>query len=635
MRSEREQNRKSEGVDCTSTAAVGEENAWPKTLEERKRGEATSGDAETGDGVPVTGRMKEKEEFKAGDGGATTHSKKMEDGGVDAKPAEPMSKKRHGLTEYKGALPKRQREKTGVLRMEGPTQGDQSVAENVPDKAGSPGVVMAAMNAEATKGDVVNAKVLQLKVLTVETQRWKAEEEERWRHRAEKRRKHAQRRRAKRALGVVRAVTQGDVLHAVSARKGTTEDKERPRRTDGVTYEGDFEMPEPSCEFREALVKSIAALGAVDEVGRRRDVLVDGFGKLALAEARRMELIAANDWEVDKGTPLSVSRARRRYQQRFWKGRAKALRRYDHERLRQDEKTGVLRNKEGDYRAMDEVRRDGRQRARKFTEEEAEAIGSALPYAENSLRSLKRQHRRQKCYEYHCGSSYEEPAVKVIGVPGKLARVAKLKAARAVAEDLLPTAMVEVKGECKSIKLDTCAQYSVAGKWWQRYGEQLDTVAPVDYMEGFSGTAVKVLGVWRFQFKTQYQQPMVVDTLLVDSDTRDFLVGEDWMYDHGVKIDFTCSEMKWYDGDVKMVVPFSGIGTAPRQGTQAAKVRLIKRAKVHTQTAHNVRLAVAAPEGTTGVFMPKASPRQAGTTRGRRHLLLAPTIATVVDGCRF
>jgi len=501
-------------------------------------------------------------------------------------------------------------------------------------------------------------------VLTVETQRWKAEEEERWRHRAEKRRKHAQRRRAKRALGVVRAVTQGDVLHAVSARKGTTEDKERRRRTDGVTYEGDFEMPEPSCEFREALVKSIAARDAVDEMGRRRDVLVDGFGKLALAEARRMELlaagnvagendtrtgvahqlvaaatglrvIAANDWEVDKGTPLSVSRARRRYQQRVWKGRAKALRRYEHERLRQDEKTGVLQNKEGDYRAMDEVRRDGRQRARKFTEEEAEAIGSALPYAENSLRSLKRQHRRQKCYEYHSGSSYEEPAVKVIGVPGKPARVAKLKAARAVAEDLLPTAMVEVKGERKSIKLDTCTQYSVAGKWWQRYGEQLDTVAPVDYMEGFSGTAVKVLGVWRFQFKTQYQQPMVVDTLLVDSDTRDFLVGEDWMYDHGVKIDFTCSEMKWYDGDVKMVVPFSGIGTAPRQGTQAAKVRLIKRAKVHTQTAHNVRLAVAAPEGTTGVFMPKASPRQAGTTRGRRHLLLAPTIATVVDGCRF
>jgi hypothetical protein len=220
----------------------------------------------------------------------------------------------------------------------------------------------------------------------------------------------------------------------------------------------------------------------------------------------------------------------------------------------------------------------------------------------------------------------------VIGVPGKPIRVANLKAARAVAIDLLPTAMMEVKGERRPIKLDTCAQYSVAGKWWQQYGKRLDTTAPVDYMEGFSGAAVKVLSVWRFRFKTQYQQPMVVDALLVDNETRDFLVGEDWMYAQGVKIDFTASEMKWYAEDVKMVVPFTGIGAVPLQGTQATKVRLVRKAKVKTQTVHNVKLAVPAADGTKGVFMPRV--RQADTARTRRqqHLLLAPTVATVVRG---
>jgi len=281
---------------------------------------------------------------------------------------------------------------------------------------------------------------------------------------------------------------------------------------------------------------------------------------------------------------------------------------------------------------MDEVRHVGRYRARKFTEEEAEAAGLALPHSENSLREIKGQRRRQKCYEYHSGSSYEQPVVKVLGVPGQPVRVAKLRAARALTADLLPTALVEVMGEKKPIKLDTCAQYSVAGKWWAQYGTKLDEVAPVDYMEGFSGMAVKVLGVWQFRFRTQYQQPMVVNALLVDSETRDFLVGEDWMYDHGVKIDFLASEMKWYNEDAKVVVPFSGIGAASQRDTETAKVRLIRKAKVHTQTVHNVKLAVPAPDGTTGVFMPVARQQQTAKARRQQYLLLAPTVAKVSNG---
>jgi hypothetical protein len=506
----------------------------------------------------------------------------------------------------------------------------------------------------------VNAKVLQLRVRTADTHRWKEEEQKRWDHRAEKRRERAKKRRAaKKTKEAIRAVTHHDVLHAVTTRDYPPEDLEGPRRTDGVVYEPDFEMPEPSCGFREALAVSIAALNAVDEVVKRRDVLVDRLAKLALAEARRMELlaagnvagendtregvahqllaaamglrvIAANDWEVDEDTPLRVSRARRRYQQRAWKGRAKALRRYENERLHHDQTTGVRDNQEGVYQSLNDIRYNGRRRARRLTE--AEAAGLVVPYAENSLRKIKGERRRQKCYAYHSGSHYEQPVVKVIGLPGESVRVAKLKVARAVTVDLLPTAMVEVKGERKPIKLDTCAQYSVAGKWWQQYGERVDAAALVDYMEGFSGTAVKVLGVWEFRFVTQYQQPMVGNALRVDSQTRDFLVGEDWMYDHGVKIDFVASEMKWYDEDAKVVVGFSGIGAVPQPEIRTAKARLIRRAKVHTQTVHNVKIAVAAPDGRTGVFMPKMRNQDVARTRRWQHLLLAPTIATVRKG---
>lgn len=46
--------------------------------------------------------------------------------------------------------------------------------------------------------------------------------------------------------------------------------------------------------------------------------------------------------------------------------------------------------------------------------------------------------------------------------------------------------------------------------------------------------------------------------------------------------------MKWYDGDVKVVVPFTGIGTMQQQEARSAKVRLVKPAKVVTHTLHNV-----------------------------------------------
>eukprot|EP00644_Phytophthora_capsici_P010286 jgi/Phyca11/19707/fgenesh1_pg.PHYCAscaffold_51_\ len=69
-------------------------------------------------------------------------------------------------------------------------------------------------------------------------------------------------------------------------------------------------------------------------------------------------------------------------------------------------------------------------------------------------------------------------------------------------------------------------------------------------------------------------ESMTVDALIVDRDTEDFLIGEDWMYDQGVKIDFVSGEMKWYEDNTKKVVPFTGVG-AREQRERVAKIRLI------------------------------------------------------------
>ncbi|OWZ12778.1 hypothetical protein PHMEG_00014001 [Phytophthora megakarya] len=120
-----------------------------------------------------------------------------------------------------------------------------------------------------------------------------------------------------------------------------------------------------------------------------------------------------------------------------------------------------------------------------------------------------------------------------------------------------------------------------------------------------------------------YSQNMTADVLIVDSDTEDFLIGEDWMYDHGVKINFVSSEMKWFENDVKKVVPFTGIGAKDQQ-ERVAKIRLLRKTRIQTQTCHNVEVSVPEFDGTVGLFIPKK--------RKEPHLLVAPTLVTVKSG---
>ncbi|KAE8977752.1 hypothetical protein PR002_g24921 [Phytophthora rubi] len=75
------------------------------------------------------------------------------------------------------------------------------------------------------------------------------------------------------------------------------------------------------------------------------------------------------------------------------------------------------------------------------------------------------------------------------------------------------------------------------------------------------------------------QQAMATETGAAD----EFLLGEDWMLQNGVKIDFTSCEMKWYDGGDKKVVPFSCTAT-DEEAERTVQVRLVRKQRVQTQT---------------------------------------------------
>ncbi|KAE8902815.1 hypothetical protein PF005_g471 [Phytophthora fragariae] len=108
---------------------------------------------------------------------------------------------------------------------------------------------------------------------------------------------------------------------------------------------------------------------------------------------------------------------------------------------------------------------------------------------------------------------------------------------------------------------------------------------------------------------------MIVDALVIEGKSAMFLVGKEWMLKKGVRIDFVSCEMKWYQGGLKKVVPFQ---CSKYTGGRTARARLVRRARVRTGTRHNVKLAVSAPDGTAGLFLPDR--------RVEPHLFMAPTL---------
>ncbi|OWZ02367.1 Retroelement, partial [Phytophthora megakarya] len=105
-------------------------------------------------------------------------------------------------------------------------------------------------------------------------------------------------------------------------------------------------------------------------------------------------------------------------------------------------------------------------------------------------------------------------------------------------------------------------------------------------------------------------------------------MGEDWMVEKRVKMDFASRELKYYDDNgQKVILPFTCHGVSTLQQANEPRkivVRLAKTQKLNTSTCKIVTVRVDAEDGTTGIFLPKPT--------NKRHLMIAPTVDTVNNG---
>ncbi|KAE9066929.1 hypothetical protein PF007_g28263 [Phytophthora fragariae] len=247
--------------------------------------------------------------------------------------------------------------------------------------------------------------------------------------------------------------------------------------------------------------------------------------------------------------------------------------------------------------------------------------------ATEAAKPVQQRRRIKRGYHYERQGHYGDVEL-VPDAKGKPLRTAQLRATGAISPSCLPTALLALsKAHTQEVRLDSCAQFSVADRDLRKYGRCITRNAPVDVVLGFGGGQTRVLGVWRFTGTTVYQQRITVDALLVDGQGDEFLVGEDWMADKQVKMDFGSRELKYREADgQKVILPFTchGVTTLQQAGERQANVRLAKTVKMPTNTLNLVRVKVDAPDGTTGVFVPKPS--------SKRHLMMSPTAATVHEG---
>ncbi|KAE8983282.1 hypothetical protein PF005_g23143 [Phytophthora fragariae] len=170
------------------------------------------------------------------------------------------------------------------------------------------------------------------------------------------------------------------------------------------------------------------------------------------------------------------------------------------------------------------------------------------------------------------------------------------------ADDGLPTATMTVDDERVAIKLDSGARYSVAGTNWMQKGERLSKEAPVDRIEGIGGFLLDVVGVWAFTMRNAYGQVVEVEACVIEGCADEFLVGVDFMRRHQANLDFACNEVRYFDHNELMVIPFRTVGVGGDAKVAAVRLR---------QTGEEV------------VFMPT---RRCGT------VMLAATVTTVKNG---
>ncbi|ETP27614.1 hypothetical protein F442_23108 [Phytophthora nicotianae P10297] len=174
-----------------------------------------------------------------------------------------------------------------------------------------------------------------------------------------------------------------------------------------------------------------------------------------------------------------------------------AVARYEDEAPDELEETGTLAE-------MRAARRRARRAVKRFLvakrmrrlqqqRERRERINGGKPTPQTPTTGRKKQER----YTYRQHGCYGDVELRDVR-NGKKARIAPLRAVGSKDPSSLPTALLKfTKRHTQEVRLDSCAQFSVAGKELRRFGRCLTREAPVDIVEGFGGGTSRVLGVWR------------------------------------------------------------------------------------------------------------------------------------------
>ncbi|KAI9998263.1 hypothetical protein PInf_002625 [Phytophthora infestans] len=209
---------------------------------------------------------------------------------------------------------------------------------------------------------------------------------------------------------------------------------------------------------------------------------------------------------------------------------------------------------------------------------------------------LEKNQKPAKSYVYQKKGNYGNVEL-VAGADGRELRVAQLRAAGSGNPSCLPTALLAfTRSHTQKVRLDSCAQFSVAGVELRKYGKCITRDAPVDVVEGFGADEHEC---WECG-DLSYQQRITVDALLVDGQGDEFLVGENWMVEKQVKMNFATRELKYRDeGGQKVIVPLTchGVSSLPQEGTGcSAMVQLAKTVRLTTNTQSVLRVAVGAEE---------------------------------------
>jgi hypothetical protein len=143
----------------------------------------------------------------------------------------------------------------------------------------------------------------------------------------------------------------------------------------------------------------------------------------------------------------------------------------------------------------------------------------------------------------------------------------------------------------------------------------------VDAVEGIDGFLLDVIGVWTFHMRNVYGQAVTVEACIIDGCTDEFLIGVDFLQHHKALMDFEKNELRYAERREQVVVPFRTDKGA--DGAKVAVVRLVSHVKLRRSTVTPVEVAVAAPDGEQGVFVPL---RTCGT------VMMAATVTTSRNG---